>query len=135
VAIPRDGPAEYCRHRPPEHDVDKALVVGEMIRDRFQFQTGRIGSLYPESETTFFAGREYLVPYPKDVRITFERDNATDVFGLTWHQNGDLDQFGTRLSLDTKEVTFQNDDVSLADSLFLAPGDSPHPAVVLIHSS
>jgi hypothetical protein len=101
----------------------------------YDFQTGRVGALYPTSETTFIAGHEFFVPYPTDISITFKRGCGGDVTGLTWHQNGRSDEVGARIPSHIEEVIFDNSDVQLAGTLFLPLGSGPHPAVVLIHGS
>jgi pimeloyl-ACP methyl ester carboxylesterase len=119
----------------PNHVVFIGYLLGSPQLTYYDFQTGRVGALFPESETTFFAGREFFVPFPKDVRITFERGGPIRMAGMTWQQKGERDQFGTRLLFQTIEVTFANGDATLAGSLFLPSGDGPHPGVVLIHGS
>ena len=52
-------------------------------------ESGRVGRLYPSSETTFFSGPTYLVPFPVEVEVTFVRNQEGKVSGLVWRERGD----------------------------------------------
>ena len=96
-------------------------------------ESGRIGRLYPSSETTFFSGPTYLVPFPVEVEVTFVRNQEGKVSGLVWREQGRAEQTASRSTLYREEkVTFRNGDITLAGRLLVPNTKGPHPAVIMI---
>ena len=96
-------------------------------------ESGRIGRLYPSSETTFFSGPTYLVPFPVEVEVTFVRNPEGKSSGLVWHEQGRAARSAPRSTLYREEkVTFRNGDVTLAGRLLMPSTKGPHPAIILI---
>ncbi len=96
-------------------------------------ESGRVGRLYPSSETTFFSGPTYLVPFPVEVEVTFVRNQEGKVSGLVWRERGGAERTAPRSTLYREEkVTFQNGDITLAGRLLVPNTKGPHPAVIMI---
>lgn len=97
-------------------------------------ESGRVGLLYPSSDTTFFSGPTYVVPVPVEVEVTFIRSHEGKVTGLLWHERGHPERAAARSKLyRQEEVRFQSGDVTLAGSLLVPSTKGPHPAVVVAH--
>jgi pimeloyl-ACP methyl ester carboxylesterase len=100
------------------------------------FGSGRIGNLFPLSETTFFTGPSFTVNYPIDIKATFVKDDLGKVSDLIWEKPGIQKKSAPKVQLYTEEeVTFHNGDVTLAGVVKVPVTVGPHPAVVLIHGS
>jgi len=99
-------------------------------------ETGRFGTLYPSSETTFFSGATAFIPSPADVKITFEKNSKGETTGLTWQQGSSAPKSARRVKLyEEEEVKFQNGNVTLAGTLVKPLSKGAHPAVVFMHGS
>ena len=95
--------------------------------------SGRVGRLYPSSETTFFSGPTYLVPFPVEVEVTFVRNQEGKVSGLVWRERGRAERAAPRSTLYREEnVTFRNGDITLAGRLLVPNTKGPHPAVIMV---
>jgi hypothetical protein len=93
------------------------------------YQTGRIGPLYPLSDRVFLYGSSVIAPLlPGDTA-----DLAAD--GLRLVEAGKAPVVAVRLSTRDLPVTFTNDSVQLAGTLTLPEGPPPYPAFVLVHGS
>jgi len=97
--------------------------------------SGRFGTLFPLSETTFFSGPAFLITYPIEVKVTFGKNAQGEVTGLIWQQSGAPELSGTKIKFKEEEVSFQNGDVTLAGTLILPATPAPHPAIVMTHGS
>lgn len=72
---------------------------------------------------------------PRSVRFEQRGDGTTTA--MVW-QDGKIETRATRVTkipYAVEEIQFANGDVTLAATLFLPPGDGPHPAAVMIHGS
>jgi len=95
-------------------------------------ESGRMGILYPSSETSFFSGPTYAVPVPVELRVRFIRDRGGHVNGLVWHKSDLPEMFAKRSKLyREEEVHFANRDIAFAGRLLVPATKGPHPAVVL----
>lgn len=95
--------------------------------------SGRIGLIYPESETNFIVGPSILVPVPVQARVALEVNGRS----LTWKDeaSGKV-QTAKRVEVYKKEnVSFKNGDIPLAGLLMIPSTPGPHPALVLLHGS
>ena len=115
---------DYLKQEPP--------FSVEWSRLYYMDESGRESTLYPSSETTFFAGPTYFIPLPVEVEVTFVRNQERKVTGLLWREQGRVERFAPRSKLyRQEEVVFQNGDVTLAGRLLVPSTKGPHPAVVL----
>ena len=114
---------------------DWSVYIGLTNANELRFadaKTGRIGVLYPESDSTFFLGSTVDIPYPIEGRVVFNRTNG-EVSGLTWKENG-TELIAAKKIRNTKEiVTFNNGNATLTGTLFLPATKGPHAAVVLVN--
>ena len=93
------------------------------------YQTGRIGPLYPLSDRVFLYGSSVIAPLlPGDTA-----DLAAD--GLRLVEAGKAPVVAVRLATRDLDVTFASESVLLAGTLTLPAGPPPYPAVVLVHGS
>jgi len=124
------GPATYV-------SIFKTAQAAEEGQFSFHdFESGRIGNLFPLSETEFFTGPSFTVDYPIDVKVTFVKDDSGKVSELIWEKPGIQKIAAPKAQLYAEEeVTFHNGDVTLAGVLKVPVTEGPHPAVVLIHGS
>ena len=114
---------------------DRFVYVGINNANELRFvdsKTGRTGSLYPSSETTFFLGSTVDIPYPIEGRVEFLKKNG-EVTGMTWRENGAPAVSGKRIPHKQEVVTFQNADATLTGTLFLPATTGAHPAVVMVY--
>jgi pimeloyl-ACP methyl ester carboxylesterase len=93
------------------------------------YQTGRIGPLYPLSDRTFLYGSTVVAPLLPGDTV----DLASD--GLRLVEAGKNPVVAVRLSTRDEEVTFENGAVRLAGTLTLPAVAPPFPAIVLVHGS
>ena len=94
--------------------------------------TGRMGALFPTSESTFFCGPSALVTHPVESVVSFSTP-AGGTPAVAWTSRG-REARGRRLPLREQEMTFTNGTVTLAGTLVLpepAAGNPPYPAVVI----
>ena len=100
-----------------------------MQRMLVDYQTGRIGPLYPLSDRLFLYGSSVIAPlFPGDTV-----DLATG--GLRLAEAGKAPVVAVRLNTRDEQVTFENGPVRLAGTLILPATPSPWPAIVLVHGS
>lgn len=92
--------------------------------------------LLPLSETTFLLGKSVInTPVPSGT-ITFARDHAGRVTGLTFRFNNQPEQKLVRHEIYRQEqVAFSNGSVTLAGTLLTPLTKLRHSAVVLVHGS
>ena len=110
--------------------------AGEGEFSFIDFETGRVGNLFPLSETTFFSGPSLESVFPMETKIIFERDEKAEVKGLTLKQSGKPEKTCPKVNLYLKkDVTFHSSDITLSGNLMIPTGKGPHPAVVLVHGS
>jgi pimeloyl-ACP methyl ester carboxylesterase len=100
------------------------------------YTSGRVRTLYPSSQTAFFAGPAFLAPVPIVVRADLTKDKKTGASALRWEDSSTNRRYlGPKLELQSEEVRFSKDDVTLAGTLVLPKGKGPHPALVRIHGA
>lgn len=93
------------------------------------YETGRIGPLYPIADRVFLYGASVVAPLlPADTV-----DLAAD--GLRLVEAGKAPVVAVRLATRDTAVEFENAGVTLAGTLTLPVGAPPYPAVVLVHGS
>ncbi|MDQ5836080.1 MAG: hypothetical protein M3379_04785 [Acidobacteriota bacterium] len=115
---------------------NRFIYVGVNNADELRFadsKTGRIGTLYPSSESTFFVGSTVDIPYPIEGRVAFVRNARGEVSGLTWKENGTQVRTAKKLLHRQESATFRNGDATLTGTLFLPPTKGEHPAVVIVN--
>jgi uncharacterized protein len=98
--------------------------------------SGRLSTLFPRSETSFFSGPRPRRPLPIEVEVTFVKDSQGRIAELLWRQHG-FQEVRARKSQPYREeeVTFHNGEVTLAGTLVTPLTAGPHPAVVITHGS
>jgi len=93
------------------------------------YQTGRVGPLYPLSDRVFLYGSSVIAPLlPGDTA-----DLAAD--GLRLVEAGKAPVVAVRLVTRDLDVNFASESVLLAGTLTLPAGPPPYPAIVLVHGS
>ncbi len=98
--------------------------------------SGAVGPLYPSTETSFFAGSGLWIPLPPRAQVTFRKDPAGHIEGLTWTERGQSQRFAKKiLPYKEEEVTFRNGSIELSGSLVTPAAKGPHPTLVLVHGS
>lgn len=93
------------------------------------YQTGRIGPLFPLSDRVFLYGSSVIAPLLPGDTV----DLAAG--GLRLVEAGKAPVVAVRLSTRDEEVTFTNEGVKLAGTLTQPAGPPPWPAFVLVHGS
>ena len=97
-------------------------------------ESGNSRTLYPSSDSTFFAGPTTLVPTPIERTLEFVSNAKGEVIGIRWRDRGAPERFAPRATVyREEEVRFRNGDVDLAGRLLVPEGRGPHPAIVLVH--
>lgn len=102
------------------------------------FGSGAIRALYPVAPDTFLVGSARALGAPFAAQLTFTRDAADKVVGLTWQTRDDPFQIwsATRQQFATEVVQFTSaDGIALTGRLTLPPSPGPHPAIMLLHGS
>lgn len=98
--------------------------------------SGRVGPLYPLSETSFFAGSGLWIPLPTRAQVIFRKDQAGRIEGLTWTEKDQQPKFAKKvLPYEEEDVTFRNGSIELSGSLLIPAKKGSHPSVVLVHGS
>lgn len=93
------------------------------------YETGRIGPLYPLSERIFLLGSAVIAPLLPADTVELASD------GLRLVEAGKAPVVAIRLNTRDQPVTFSNGDVRLAGTLTLPATAAPWPAIVLVHGS
>jgi len=94
-------------------------------------QTRDIRLLYPSSATSFFAGSSVAIPFPREVRIDFIKDENGRVSGLKWQEEKASPAItAKKLPLTTQEVSYQNGDATITATLLLPTTKGPFPALI-----
>lgn len=97
---------------------------------------GRMSLLYNVGPDEYVAGPSLVAGYPVEVTLTFERDAAGQVTGLTWAPTkGEPRRAPKRVFYTKESVRFPSGDVSIGGTLLKPLGPGPHPALVMIHGS
>lgn len=114
----------------------RAIIVsprfwGELLY--LDTQSGRFATLFPTSDSTFFAGSAMYVPDTVLARATCRRD-AGRVTGLVW-QEGESGEVGQRIDLTEEEVEFTNGEVTLRGTLIEPAGFGALPGIVVLGGS
>lgn len=93
------------------------------------YETGRIGPIFPLSERGYLYGSSVIAPIlPGD---TVELASG----GMRLVEAGKIPVVAVRLDTRDRQVTFPNGSVTLAGTLTLPVGPPPYPAIVLVHGS
>ena len=95
------------------------------------YKTGRVGTLWPSSETEFFAGDGYGVSFPITVRISFKLDSNKNVEGLIWRTKNEPNLAAGRIEFKEERITFANGDIKLGGTLISPPAQQPHAVVIV----
>jgi len=95
--------------------------------------SGRFATLFPTSDSSFFAGSAMYVPDTVTARVRCRR-SAGEVTGLVWSDASGT-ELGARVALEEEEVSFTNGDVRLSGTLIKPAGSGPFPAAVILGGS
>jgi pimeloyl-ACP methyl ester carboxylesterase len=116
----------------PEQTIDLTRLLVQYTDAR----SGRFGSLFPLSESRFVSGGPLARIFPIEIEVTFEKNSEGKIAGLTWRE-GSLPEIHARKTTPYHEeqVTFRNQNVTLAGTLVVPLGKGLHPAVVFTHGS
>ena len=99
------------------------------------YETGRIGPLYPVSRDQLIVGHSIISPtFPAD-SLTLTRLGTGTVGRIRFAEHGRPVSLATRLATRDEEVRFSNGSIGLAGTLVLPAGPPPYPAIVLVHGS
>jgi uncharacterized protein len=99
------------------------------------FQTGRVGMLFPVSATTFITGPSLLVTHPVAATVRFTIDSRGEPSDFDWRWERGARMTGKRLRFREEHVSFGNGDVTLGGTLVLPDTPGPHPGVVMVPAS
>jgi hypothetical protein len=125
----------------PEYSQSGLYFFGQglMLTD---FATGAVRGLYPIAQDTFLVGSARALGSPFAEQITFTRDDAGNVTGLSRGSRDPLTgQLGEaknapRLALSSEVVHFTSEDgTELVGLLTLPAGPGPYPAIMNLHGS
>jgi uncharacterized protein len=99
------------------------------------YETGRIGPLYPVSRDQLIAGHSVVSPtFPADsLKLTWSGTGAVEQ--VRFAEQGQPVAVAARLATRDEEVQFSSGSGRLAGTLVLPPGPPPYPAIVLVHGS
>jgi len=92
--------------------------------------TQRYHVLHATSAREFFAGPSVGVAYPKQVKVTFERDAGGRVTGLRWKDGPVAIRAPKIAPTRSEEIVFRNGEIEMHGTL-LAPRRSRRPGVVV----
>jgi pimeloyl-ACP methyl ester carboxylesterase len=95
------------------------------------YATGRVGTLWPSSDTNFYSGVGLSVSFPVALRVSFEQDAAGNVTGLSWQPRGARKRTARKLGFKEERITCQNGDVTLGGTLILPEGAGRHSVVII----
>jgi uncharacterized protein len=95
------------------------------------YKTGRVGTLWPSSETEFFAGDGYGVSFPITVRISFKLDSNKNVEGLIWQRENEPNLAARRVEFKEERITFTNGDIKFGGTLLSPPAQQPHAVAIV----
>jgi uncharacterized protein len=115
---------------------DRFIDIGANNADELRYvdtKTGRLGTLYPSSESVFFSGPTVDTAIPINIRVTFVKNGSGEVTGLKWSEGDASPIFAKKLGHLKEAVTFRNGAATLAGNLFLPPTKGPHAAIVIIN--
>ena len=93
------------------------------------YQSGRIGPLYPLSERVFLLGSSVMAPLLPGDTVELAAD------GLRLVEAGKTPVVAVRLNTRDENVTFSNGEVRLAGTLTRPATAAPWPAIILVHGS
>ncbi|HEX8171791.1 MAG TPA: CocE/NonD family hydrolase [Thermoanaerobaculia bacterium] len=91
-------------------------------------QSGQVRQLFRTSRDAFFAGPSLGLPLPVESHYLFDRDASGAIAAVAIDGRA-----ARRVRLRMEEVTFKNNDITLAGTLVLPNGKGPFPAVVRTH--
>lgn len=97
-------------------------------------ETGRFGTLFATSDSTFFAGSAMYVPAPVTARATCRSATEAAPGALVWHDEGRSER-ATRIQPVDEDLEFRSGDVTIRGTLIRPPGPGPHPAAVILGGS
>lgn len=115
--------------------IGPSALLGSNFIGFIDFKTGRIGGLYPRSETDFFSGPSMLVTYPAEARVRFTEKSETQWNGLEWTDTGGAQRKAERIVFRKQDIAFANADVALAGTLIRPATGSNHPAIIFVPAS
>ncbi|HKR60361.1 MAG TPA: alpha/beta hydrolase [Pyrinomonadaceae bacterium] len=95
------------------------------------YKTGRVGTLWPSSETEFFGGDGLAVSFPVSIRLSFRVDPAGNVKGLVWKTNNESNLTAKKIQFKEERITFTNGDIKLGGTLILPPTKEPKAVVIV----
>jgi pimeloyl-ACP methyl ester carboxylesterase len=93
------------------------------------YKTGEVGTLWPVSDGEFFAGHGLGVSFPVTLRVSFNRDTAGNVTGVTWHSTAD--EIAQKLQLKEERFLVKNGDISIGGTLILPSTKGRYPVVIV----
>jgi dienelactone hydrolase len=101
-----------------------------------EYPSGRLGALWPTTDSTFVSGPTFLMADPIRLRITMVRDSQGAISGIHFHENGERTRFlDVAHPFQEEEVSFPSGEANLTGTLLVPHGNAPFPGVVLVHGS
>jgi len=95
------------------------------------YATGRVGTLWPSSDSDFYSGVGLSVSYPVELGVSFDRDASGNVRGLSWLAPRQPKLTARKLPFKEERITCQNGDVTLGGTLILPEGAGRHSVVII----
>ena len=99
------------------------------------YTTGVIRTLFPLAADRFGMGPSLGVQAPVERTVRVVRDDAGEIIAIGLQRSGEDEIVAKRLPLGMREITFKNEDATLAGTLLTPLTPGPHPAIVLLHGS
>jgi pimeloyl-ACP methyl ester carboxylesterase len=95
------------------------------------YGSGQVGTLWPSSDTEFFAGRGQAVSYPVSLTASFERDSRGRVTSMLWRAGNEPPREARRIDVREQAIRFQNRDVTLGGTLIVPAAARRAPVVIV----
>lgn len=95
------------------------------------YKTGQVGTLWPSSETEFFAGNGLSVSFPVTLRVSFDRDAAGNGTSLVWQMPDEARLTARRIEIKEERISFKNEDITLGGTLLLPEKKARHPVIII----
>jgi len=99
-------------------------------------ESGKVRSLYPQSNGRFVAGPKAAVRDPVESTIQFERDEDGKIASLRWQKGDSRPLLAKHVQIEKwEDVSIANGNVRLAGTLIFPTSGRKHPAVILVPAS
>ncbi len=95
------------------------------------YKTGRVGTLWPSSETEFFSGDGLGISFPATLRVSFENDASGKVRSLLWQTKSEPKLPAHKVEFKEERITVRNGDITIGGTLIMPATKGRHPAIII----